>query len=261
MRAPERTSTTAATLLALAALSFACGGNETSASDSGVDVTVDVPASACTVYDAALNSAYSSTDAAAGCLPSWGDYGAAGPCTVVGQVCVYPEGQAVCENHPPDGQYWSVATARSGCDELPPSQCTPCSLTPGGVCTYLNGPGASVTFCCDGNLQQWDLLPEGGCPNGKTCGAIHAADYDQTCTTGADCALVIQGDLCTLGCTNCRKYGHQQGRAHPVPVRFRNEAERAAHLPVRAATAASMQGRCLQPRSVTACLPPRTAYR
>jgi hypothetical protein len=197
-----------AALIALTTVSMGCGGVEGSSSDAGDDAAapVDLDASsACVVQDAGLNVAYTSPDATAGCPPSWTDVTSV-PCTVDGQLCVYPEGEAVCRPLPENGGFgWALSTLRSGCSEYPPTQCEACSLPPGSFCIYTNGPeaGAAVSYCCNGNTQQWELFPDGGCPNGKVCGTIHASDYDQTCTTSADCGLVTEGDTCTLPCTAC----------------------------------------------------------
>jgi hypothetical protein len=125
-------------------------------------------------------------------------------CTVKDLLCTYPQGQIKCE---PDGTplKW-YAAGESGCPEPSPSLGTPCSVS-GGICSYFatgSDTTDSVNYCCDGVTKAWEMEPTTGCPNGNTCGTILASDYDQTCTSAADCAAVSDGDFCTPNrCTNC----------------------------------------------------------
>lgn len=131
-------------------------------------------------------------------------------CTAEGLVCSYPQGQAECAPDGPMLKWWPVGVGPAGCPQLPPALCTPCA-SPATVCGYISGAPPSdsrfvTNVCCDGNSGRWELEPGGGCPNGNTCGTIHAADYDQTCASNADCVAVTEGDLCEDGgrsCTNC----------------------------------------------------------
>ena len=204
--------------MTLACIALACGGDVGAPLDASVeadatmafDAAPDAPVYTCTVEDAGLNAAYFS-DASPDCPAQWAelthDGGLPNACTKEGLLCVYAEGQAVCAQYGTAGLRWGVVGNGTGCSPLPPTQCTPCSLAYGSVCQYVNGPpvfpGFTVNFCCDGNVHAWDLVPDGGCPNGNVCGTIHAADYDQSCTTASDCARVTEGDLCTMVCTDC----------------------------------------------------------
>jgi hypothetical protein len=162
--------------------------------------------------DAGLGDIYSKESNDPRCPAQWGDLtngGIPNECTVNGLICTYPQGQAVCA---PDGQplKWAQngAGPGTGCSEYPPTLCSPCSV-PGNICEYIKGPGPLVsdfvaTFCCNGNTKQWEVQANNaGCPNGNVCGTISTSNYDQRCTTDTDCTGVTQGDLCTMGCTNC----------------------------------------------------------
>ncbi len=143
--------------------------------------------------------------------PSWSDLndaaGIPNVCQNNGLICMYPEGQAECA---PDGavlKWWPIGL-NSGCPEGPPKVATACTSR-GGTCDYITGPPGAVstfltTYCCDGDDSLWELNPDGGCPNGNTCGTIRAADYDQSCSVDSDCVGVHEGDLCDANqCTNC----------------------------------------------------------
>jgi hypothetical protein len=205
-----------ATLMACGELSIvptidAGDASSSDASSSDATLSPDVVAPTCSVQDAGLNAVYTAAEASTSCPPQWSDLthdgGVPNACTIEGVLCVYPEGQAGCKDDGAAGLRWATNGQSPDCSELPPTECAACSLAPGSVCQYLNDwthfP-PTVDFCCDGRFHQWDLLPDGGCPNDHTCGAIYAKDYDQSCNTADDCARVTEGDLCTMTvCNDC----------------------------------------------------------
>jgi hypothetical protein len=144
------------------------------------------------------------------CPSAWASTSAGGvpaTCTVNGLVCTYPEGQAECA---PDGTVlkWWTDGSTPGCSETAPKAGTACSL-PGTRCDYITGPPGLVStfitsYCCDGSRCAWTIEQGGGCPNGNTCGKIQASDYDQSCSTDADCVTEPEGDFCQPNqCTDC----------------------------------------------------------
>ena len=188
----------------VAPIDSACG--DAAGGDSADELT-PIESKACTPGDAGLGTVYS-TDASDACPARWSDLadgGYPGVCAENGLVCIYPEGQAVCAWDGPILKWWQFGGG-PGCPEYPPSQCQACFIPFGNVCQYVTGlPRTTLpaTFCCDGNTGLWDLTTTSGCSNGNVCGTILASDYDQTCTTASDCALVIEGNLCAMGCNNC----------------------------------------------------------
>jgi hypothetical protein len=148
-------------------------------------------------------------------------------CTVNGLVCTYPEGQAECA---PDGsvlEWWTVG-ATNGCAETAPKVGAGCG-SPGLTCEYITGAPSSSTFvtsyCCDGTRCAWDLQGSEGCPKGNTCGAIHASDYDQSCSVDSDCVLEPEGDFCAANtCTDCA------GAAVSVKAQAQYEADLASKI-------------------------------
>lgn len=196
---------------ALTSLSLGCGGNVTTERRSGASTRSSAPdAGLGMVAPASDGGSARSVPTDPGC-PAWlalhNAEGDSNVCSVNGLICVYPEGQAECA---PDGPLkWLSLPLRAGCPETPAMQATACG-TPGQVCDYITGsPGGPVSqfvtkYCCDGTTARWGIEPAGGCPTGQTCGAIHAADYDQSCSVDSDCIQVAEGDLCDLRlCTNC----------------------------------------------------------
>jgi hypothetical protein len=203
--------------IGLSLVLVACDNVPTSTPDGSADVVVvvvdaspDAHVGTCTVGDAALAAAYTTTPSR-GCPSAWselvGDGGWPSSCPTEGVLCVYPQGQAACMSDGTNGLRWLAVPLVGGCGDHPPTQCSTCNLKPGSICQYLNKAShttdAILTFCCDGTNGAWDLFPDGGCPNGNTCGTIHASDYDRSCTTASDCVAVVEGDMCKIGCTDC----------------------------------------------------------
>lgn len=192
-------------LVALLHLAVACSPASGGGADGGA-------AKAC-AQDAALGGPYSMLEGASnkpGCPAEWADLSDGGypnECTTNGLICVYPQGQAECAADGPVLKWWQNGM-EPHCTELPPAICSPCTM-PGSVCIYITGPpplpsNFVTTLCCDGNTHRWDIQPNGGCPNGNTCGPIRASDYDQTCAKNSDCIGVTEADLCShTMCTNC----------------------------------------------------------
>jgi hypothetical protein len=128
-------------------------------------------------------------------------------CSVSGLICTYPEGQGECA---PDGAAlkWWTDGASPACSETAPKVGSACGV-PGLICEYITGPpnggsGFTTNYCCDGSSCAWTVQSGGGCPNGNTCGAIQASDYDQSCGTDSDCVVEPEGDFCVANrCTDC----------------------------------------------------------
>jgi hypothetical protein len=191
----------------------ACSSTSDQTTDAGIDASGSMLEASVCVEDAGLGSFYSTLEAGATdprCPSQWADLtdssGIPVMCTVNGLICVYPQGQAECAPDGPPLKWWQGGLSQ-GCTELPPALCQPCTA-PGSVCGYISGPPNGNTsfvtnLCCNGNSHLWEVSPSDGCPNGNVCGTIQASDYDQTCTKDADCTSVTDGNLCTIGCTNC----------------------------------------------------------
>jgi hypothetical protein len=71
-------------------------------------------------------------------------------------------------------------------------------------------PMPGIPTCVSGVCT---ICPPAGCPvkdSGTTsvdaavCGVIRASDYDQSCKVATDCVLVVEGDTCSGGCSNCQ---------------------------------------------------------
>jgi len=195
----------ARTLLVLAPMLAGCSSASATSKDAGVispSGSTSQSAVACS-QDAGLDGIYSTSSNDSRCPAQWADLTSVGipnQCTQDGLICVYAEGQAECA---PDGSVlkWWQNGAGQGCGEYPPVLCSPCSV-PGNICEYIKGlPGLVSNFvatvCCNGNTKQWEVEPNNaGCPNGNVCGTIRASDYDQSCSTAADCTGVTQGVYC-----------------------------------------------------------------
>jgi hypothetical protein len=201
----------------LACFLFACdedaiairvdAGNDVATMDAALEA--DVATYTCVVVDAGLPPEYTAADASASCPAQWSDLthdgGIPNACSVEGVLCIYPEGQAVCRNEGNAGLRWATnASGLAGCPALPPTQCAPCTPFEAGTeCQYLTDASANpptANFCCDGRVHAWNVIPDNRCPNDHVCGTIKASDYDQSCTTAADCRAVTEGDTCTMVC-------------------------------------------------------------
>jgi len=144
-----------------------------------------------------------------GCPATWSDVSPGGfpaVCGNSGLVCTYPQGQAECA---PDGSTlkWATVGRANGCGETAPVVGGACG-SPGLSCQYITGSPQDLStyttnYCCDGTRCAWTLQGSDGCPNGNTCGSISTSDYDQSCSTDADCVLEPEGDFCTTECTDC----------------------------------------------------------
>jgi hypothetical protein len=158
---------------------------------------------------AGSGSASPSVDAGASgndarCPAAWSAVENAELCTTQDLLCIYPQGQAKCEHF--DGQLrWFGMAEGPDCPAPAPPLDSPCTA-PGRTCSYFSpGPGYLTLDreCCDGVTKRWEAPPTTECPNGNTCGIIHASDYDQTCSTANDCVGVADGDFCLPNSCAC----------------------------------------------------------
>jgi hypothetical protein len=143
-----------------------------------------------------------------GCPATWSEISPGGipaTCTSSGLICTYQQGQAECALDGATLKWWPVG-ATTGCAETAPGLGAACS-SPGLTCEYITGPpegSFTTSYCCDGAPCAWTLQGSNGCPNGNSCGAISTSDYDQSCTTDADCVIEPEGDFCQANkCTDC----------------------------------------------------------